>query len=792
MILMTRDEQRYELVLKRLIAAIDARDDLLAFTRLMMPVPGHAADPDFSRYDAQRFHRIMCAGLEELEKGNIKRLIISLPPRHGKTQLASKMFPAWYMGRNPEKSLIFGTYNEKFGQDVGRAVRDIMLGPGFAQVFPDVVLKDDSLASDRLQTLQGGIMAFVGRGGTTTGRGGDVLIIDDPLKDRHEADSPTIRDTLWTWFTQVIASRLMDETGRIMLIQCMTGDTPVLMADGTERPLSDIRPGDQIATYEAGGVSVSRVKNWKRQPLPDCVFAIRMASGSTVKANERHPFLVDNDGAREWVRVWDLRPGHRIVSVRAPGAGNSVCVTAADSRLVARGSAENTTARPDGPRGFGPPRITHDHAAPPTCDTDTGSKSRSMTLYSWTRAGFVLSVERCHPAPTPERIGTENYALTTITPRGGSEDCFATTATSWLATDEQKTDCSGPLDTYEIVLDEIASITFAGCEYVFDVEVEGTANFIANGLVSHNTRWHQDDLVGRLTDPTNSYYDPEEAADWRIIDMPALAMDADTDPLKRKEGEPLWPGRFGRDFLLGLQRRDNRGFSALYQGRPSPAGGAFFSAKWIQTYRPAELPANLRVYAASDHAVSLKQDSDKTCLLVVGVDEDNTIWVLPDLVWRMLTAEQAVESMIRMMRAHKPVFWWAERSHISKSIGPFLRKRMMETKTFCSIIEMQPIADKQTRAQSIQGRMSMGKVRFPERAAWWPAARDQMLKFPFDAHDDFVDTLAYVGLGLTLQVTAGPFKARQTEVAEGTFGWMKMQREQAEQSVRLGFGQGGW
>ena len=96
---MTPDEARYELVLKRLIAVKDARDDLLAFTRLMMPVPGFTEDPEFSRYDAQRFHRIMCAGLEELEKGNIRRLIISLPPRHGKTELASKKFRR-FVGKN--------------------------------------------------------------------------------------------------------------------------------------------------------------------------------------------------------------------------------------------------------------------------------------------------------------------------------------------------------------------------------------------------------------------------------------------------------------------------------------------------------------------------------------------------------------------------------------------------------------------------------------------------------------------------------------------------------------------
>jgi predicted phage terminase large subunit-like protein len=188
----------------------------------------------------------------------------------------------------------------------------------------------------------------------------------------------------------------------------------------------------------------------------------------------------------------------------------------------------------------------------------------------------------------------------------------------------------------------------------------------------------------------------------------------------------------------------------------------------------------------------MKQDSDKTCLMCVGVDEDDNIWILADLLWRQMTAEQAVEAMLRMMRAHKPVFWWAERSMISKSIGPFLRKRMLETKTFCSIIEMQPIADKQTRAQSIQGRMSMGKVRFPERAPWWPAARDQMLKFPYDAHDDFVDTLSYVGLGLTLQIGAGRSRERKDENAEGTFGWLKNERDMAERSVRQGFGAGGW
>jgi predicted phage terminase large subunit-like protein len=785
----TPDEARYELVLKRLIAVKDARDDLLAFTRLMMPVPGYTQDPDFSRYDAQRFHKIMCVGLEELEKGTIRRLIISLPPRHGKTELASKKFPAWFVGRNPQKSLIFGTYNEKFGQDIGRAVRDTMLTPGYAQVFPDVVLKQDSLASDRLQTRQGGILAFVGRGGTTTGRGGDCLIIDDPLKDRHEADSPTIRDTLWTWFTQVIASRLMDETGRILLIQCMTGDTPVLLADRTEKPLRDIRPGDPVMSYDrgVGGLTAETVLNWINQG-PDKVFTIRTKSGSVVKANARHPFLVDVDGVLEWRRTDTLRKGDKILRVtgvsgveRSAGRMDAVCPRSA------RGSVCPTTTRSGGPRVFARLQSSTATTAARISSIATALLSLIMTLCSTVR---VVSAPFARPLPAsnPPGIGPVPFAWTTVTGQGRSGDCSVIPVTGSSAGRKQPTNSTPP----PLTSDPITEIRETGIEDVFDIQVSRTGNFIADKLVVSNTRWHQDDLVGRLTDPTNSYYDPEEAAEWRIIDMPALAVDQHKDPLKRAEGDPLWPGRFGRNFLLGLQRRDARGFSALYQGRPSPAGGTFFSSKWIQTYRPAELPTSLRVYAASDHAVSMKQDSDKTCLMCVGVDEDDNIWILADLLWRQMTAEQAVEAMLRMMRAHKPVFWWAERSMISKSIGPFLRKRMLETKTFCSIIEMQPIADKQTRAQSIQGRMSMGKVRFPERAPWWPAARDQMLKFPYDAHDDFVDTLSYVGLGLTLQIGAGRTRTKTDDNAEGTFGWLKNERDLAERSVRQGFGAGGW
>ena len=305
------------------------------------------------------------------------------------------------------------------------------------------------------------------------------------------------------------------------------------------------------------------------------------------------------------------------------------------------------------------------------------------------------------------------------------------------------------------------------------------------------TRWHEDDLVGRLTDPTNTYYSAVEAQKWRIIDLPALARDGDV--LGREEGEALWPERFPSSYLHELRESDPRGFQSLYQGSPTPDKGNFFDGDRLKTYnRRDERPTNekLRFFVASDHAVSTKQTADKSCLLVIGVDEEDNLWVMDDVVWGRFDTDIIVERMIDLMAKWKPMFWWAERGHISKSIGPFLRKRMLERSTFCAIDEITPVLDKMSRAQSIKGRIAMGKVYLPSYAPWYAEARDQMMKFPYGAHDDFVDAISYIGLGLAKQVRARPPKAKDTGPRTGTLGWIKAQtkaqeKERASQT-------GGW
>lgn len=755
---------------KRILKARAAKDSLIAFTEFTMPGITDPSDSDQSRYDAQYFHKALAAALEEVEAGRILRLIVTFPPRHGKSELTSRRFPAWLVGRDPYRHVMFATYNQPFAEDYGRAVRGIIQSPSYKTVFPGTTLAKGSAAADRLVTEEGGMMAFVGRGGSSTGRGADFLIIDDPLKDREEANSPTTRESLWDWYNDTMSSRLMSDTGAIVIIQCMTGDTPVLMATGLEKPLRDVRPGDAIATFEGGKLTTSTVRNWANQG-PDCIFTIKMKSGITVRANARHPFLVEEGGEPKWLQTDMLQKGNVILrAIGASGAEQSASLTDATNQPSAKAGACHTTISTVGPKASAPLPSILAPDAKHICAIATELTSLISSGFLPNKAASAPFASSHRQSGTPGPIGMESFASTTATTATKSVACSATTAISQSDMAKQKPSCSRPLDTFAITHDVVEEVWKSGIEDVFDIQVDRTENFIANGLVSHNTRWHEDDLVGRLTDPTNPHYNAEEAETWKIINIPAIA--GDDDVLGREPGQALWPERFGLEYLESFRRRNPVGFSALYQQTPTPEDGDFFKTEMLPGYRQTSLPKNLRIYAASDHAVGVKQTNNYTCLLIVGVDEFSNIWLL-DCWWKREKTDKVVEAMIDLMRRWKPLVWWAESGHISKSIGPFLFKRMREEKVYVSIREQVPAADKQSRAQSIAGRASMGMVRFPSDLAWCERARQECLKFPQARNDDFVDTLAHIGLGLD-KIIRAPIETQAASAPKvGTMGWVK-------------------
>ena len=170
------------------------------------------------KYRPNWHHEVIAHELEKIDKGiaDWKILILMMPPRHGKSEEATINFPAWYLGRNPDKEIITASYSAELAQDFGSKTRNLVDSEEYQYIF-NLKLKQDEKSKAKWKTSKGGSYTSVGIGGAITGRGANVLIIDDPIKNREEADSKLIRDKHWNWFTSTAYTRL-EPDGKIVLI----------------------------------------------------------------------------------------------------------------------------------------------------------------------------------------------------------------------------------------------------------------------------------------------------------------------------------------------------------------------------------------------------------------------------------------------------------------------------------------------------------------------------------------------------------------------------------------------
>jgi predicted phage terminase large subunit-like protein len=184
-----------------------ARDELSSYASAL-----------YSRFELPPHLRILVQILERVERGELDRVIICMPPRHGKSFLTSTVFPAWYLGLHPDRSIIASSYGAELANDFGRRVRGFVVDDLHRAIFPDCRVVDDSNAVHRFGLTGGGNYYAVGAGGPITGRGADLLLIDDPIKSREDANSAAIRRSLQSWYQDVAYTRLQPG-GAIVLIQ---------------------------------------------------------------------------------------------------------------------------------------------------------------------------------------------------------------------------------------------------------------------------------------------------------------------------------------------------------------------------------------------------------------------------------------------------------------------------------------------------------------------------------------------------------------------------------------------
>ena len=186
-----------------------------------------------------RHHKIFAEKLEGIANGTIKRLIVNMPPRHTKSEFASTYFPAWIMGRDPSRKIMQTTHTGELAVRFGRKVRNMMDSDIYKQIFPEVSLSSDSKSAGRWETNKSGEYFAAGVGGAITGRGADLLIIDDPHSEQ-DALSPTAMESCWEWYTSGPRQRLQPGGSIVLVMTRWSGmDLTAKLLEAQKEALAD-------------------------------------------------------------------------------------------------------------------------------------------------------------------------------------------------------------------------------------------------------------------------------------------------------------------------------------------------------------------------------------------------------------------------------------------------------------------------------------------------------------------------------------------------------------------------
>ena len=257
---------------------MDAAESLIAFTEYTFP-----------RYRTAQHHKIIAAQLERVERGEIDRLMLLVPPRHGKSELASKRFPAFFLGRQPAKQFLSVSATAELAADFGRDVRNIIGSPEYRAVFEETELAEDSQAKGKWHTSVGGVYYSLGIGGSVMGRGADVMLIDDPYSTMDDALSELTRKRVWDWYTGTAYNRLMpggaivvinhrmheeDLSGRLLAQQAAGGDRwevvqlPAI-SDGGDVLWPEAYPAEVLERIRVNSLPRTWAALYQQNPVPD-------------------------------------------------------------------------------------------------------------------------------------------------------------------------------------------------------------------------------------------------------------------------------------------------------------------------------------------------------------------------------------------------------------------------------------------------------------------------------------------------------------------------------------------
>jgi predicted phage terminase large subunit-like protein len=770
-----------------------------------------------------------------------------LIPTHN-SFLISRYFPAWFLGMFPDKQVILTSYEADFAAAWGRQARDVLEEHGMAQFGIRVSAASSAAARWDIQGHLGGMRA-VGMGGPLTGKGGHIIVIDDPVKGWEESQSDDYRNKQWDWYLGTLRTRL-EPGGSIILLMCLAGDSLVPVVGKGSVPISQIVPGDEVYAYSEEGLTRRRVLAQRRSGVGETITIATHRHQLT--ATPTHPFLVvpaDGRARPAYAPVWrpaaSLTVGDLVVTSAAlPTSGaapvdgwtdpewawllgylvgdgwvttwpkhnkDHVRSKVYDSRawavFVALG--ENATLneraadliysifgrRPKAHLAEGYQRLDSAEAgrtltalglvpgvrAPakrvPLWLFDAPGETQLAFLrglldadghkdkigHAWTLAssslelcGDVCRLALCcgarpagpwtekgrwrQPPNSPSPVWSQGSHVTIVMPEDDQRGRSLVTGRI-------------PPD---VRLERVQKITPGPILDVYDLTVDGEANFVAEGFVVHNTRWNEDDLAGRME--FASAENPM-ADQWESLNLPALAeptkaelegeIDTETwrDSMGRKMGEALWPGRWNREVLLQvMETLKEEKWGAEYQQRPSnPKGDMFPVEKWQYCDAP---PAGTKLMRSWDLAATVKKASgvpDWTAGVLMGVNNDTGATYVVD-ARRKREDPLATEQFVADTAREDAEVWHCKRIRIpqdpgqaGKSQANYWVRKILAGYAVEATLDS---GDKVTRAQPLAAQQRAGNC-FLVRGQWNKAYIDEFRSFgptgAKSAHDDWVD-----------------------------------------------------
>lgn len=755
-------------------------------------------------------HVLLCNALDDVIEGKIRNLMVFMPPGSAKSSYSSKRFPGYYLGRFPKKNIISASYGEGLSSNFGRIVRNTLDLREYKNLF-QTKLSEDSRAKGEWETQAGGTYFATGVGGAITGRRADCLLgstlvqtskgefpiseIDISSKScyilSYEA-KPVYRRILATLSRKTEEYfRIHTDSGRVVEV---TGNHQIYTKSGYVKA-ADLTQGDVLMSLVQkricfNGVRVQKetkekyqrvlqyimrwlpLEQFKRKPAKR-MQGVRRTASSKVFFSFLRRSLQDNffkEGRKE---KGDPKKNHlRILwgNIRSAFSQNEILF---DRLQESPSFAFNDGREQSRLAGRNEP-FTGTAAFRQSIQIDAAKNN--------TKRSLLCSVLKQEKAKCPSY---KHESIRQSLEKLGNA----------LQQLPHKITRSRPFKTEKDTVALVERVRKPAL--VYDLQVEGTECFFANGVLVHNcgilddpvkgrenadseterekiwqwylsdyftrlkpnssqiiiqTRWHESDLAGKLLpegwNGESGEFVGYGGQKWTVLCLPAQARK--NDILGRKEGDWLWPEWFTPEFWENTKSvqtsQDARNWTSLYQQTPRPEEGIFFKRDWFKRYKLGEEP-DLSLYGASDYGVT-KDGGDPTEHGIGGFDSSNNLY-FTDWWSGQTSLDESIKSQLFLAKTHNISTWFAEVGVIRRAIEPFLLQEKLNQNIYFHNEWLPHIGDKGANAASFKGLASMGKVYIPY-TEWGDELINQLIRFIPNTNfrDDKVDVCGYFGRAL--------------------------------------------